>query len=232
MGRHLIAGPRRRDDRRPAAQPLPVALHGPRPLRPRLRHLGGLPFAHRAYLPREGHGTLRCPDRFDRLRGPGRRVDQSRRRASASSTGNTKQHAGVLRPKAVVLAASTLESTRLLLDVEVAALPERSRELVRRARPLLLRAHHGPERGSATLTTLAGARGGQRRRTARAGMYIARFRNLRERHPDFIRGYGFQGGAGCSEYPGVAHSVPGFGVSFKRAVLRIVSDAARDYRLR
>ena len=52
------------------------------------------------------------------------------------------------------------------------------------------------------------------------GMYIARFRNLKEQHPDFIRGYGFQGGAGCGEYPGMAHGIPGFGVSFKRAVLR------------
>ena len=65
-------GPRRGDDRRPRHQPLPIALHGPRALRPRLRHLGGLPFAHRAYLSREGHGTSGCPDGFDRRRSPGR----------------------------------------------------------------------------------------------------------------------------------------------------------------
>ena len=45
--------------------------------------------------------------------------------------------------RVVVLAASTLESTRLLLLSKSPSRPERPRELVRRRRPLLLRARHG-----------------------------------------------------------------------------------------
>jgi choline dehydrogenase-like flavoprotein len=39
-----------------------------------------------------------------------------------------------------------------------------------------------------------------------------------DKHPDFIRGYHFQGGGGCAEYPGMAHEIPGFGRAFKSSV--------------
>jgi choline dehydrogenase-like flavoprotein len=48
--------------------------------------------------------------------------------------------------------------------------------------------------------------------------YIVRFRNINDKHPDFIRGYGMQGGSGCAEYPSHAHSTPGFGSAFKKTV--------------
>ena len=48
--------------------------------------------------------------------------------------------------------------------------------------------------------------------------YIARFRNVTDKHPDFIRGYGFQGGSGSAEYPAHAHTTPGFGSAFKKTV--------------
>ena len=32
--------------------------------------------------------------------------------------------------------------------------------------------------------------------------YVPRFRNITDKHPDFIRGYHFQGGGGSGEYPG------------------------------
>ena len=48
--------------------------------------------------------------------------------------------------------------------------------------------------------------------------YVPRFRNISERHPDFIRGYHFQGGGGCSEYPGMAHEIAGYGKTFKSNV--------------
>ena len=31
------------------------------------------------------------------------------------------------------------------------------------------------------------------------GFYVPRFRNLTDKHPDFIRGYGFEGGAGTDD---------------------------------
>ena len=50
------------------------------------------------------------------------------------------------------------------------------------------------------------------------GPYIPRFRNITDKHPDFIRGYHFQGGGGAYEYPGFAHDMPGFGKAFKSSV--------------
>ena len=43
------------------------------------------------------------------------------------------------------------------------------------------------------------------------GIYIPRFRNLKEKRKDFVRGYGFEGGGGSSEFPG-------FGAHFKEEV--------------
>ncbi len=50
------------------------------------------------------------------------------------------------------------------------------------------------------------------------GIYIPRFRNLEQRHPRFIRGYGFEGGGGSGEFPGFARKIPGFGAKFKEEV--------------
>src|SRR5205823_2945990 len=43
-------------------------------------------------------------------------------------------------------------------------------------------------------------------------------RNIKEKHPDFVRGYGFQGGSGSGEYPGHAHQTAGFGAAFKKKI--------------
>lgn len=50
------------------------------------------------------------------------------------------------------------------------------------------------------------------------GIYIPRFRNLKEKQSTFIRGYGFEGGGGSSEFPGFARKIPGFGAKFKDEV--------------
>jgi choline dehydrogenase-like flavoprotein len=49
------------------------------------------------------------------------------------------------------------------------------------------------------------------------GIYVARFRNVKEKHPDFLRGYGFQGGAWRS---GPERPKTGFGAEFKQALFR------------
>jgi choline dehydrogenase-like flavoprotein len=48
------------------------------------------------------------------------------------------------------------------------------------------------------------------------GIYIPRFRNVTSQHPDFIRGYGMQGGASRG-HPS-ADDTPGFGVEYKHAL--------------
>jgi choline dehydrogenase-like flavoprotein len=49
------------------------------------------------------------------------------------------------------------------------------------------------------------------------GIYVARFRNVKEKHPDFLRGYGFQGGAWRN---GPERPKSGFGAEFKQALFR------------
>ncbi len=46
------------------------------------------------------------------------------------------------------------------------------------------------------------------------GIYVPRFRNVTSRHPDFIRGYGFQGGAGRAGWQAALHA-PGIGPALK-----------------
>jgi choline dehydrogenase-like flavoprotein len=52
------------------------------------------------------------------------------------------------------------------------------------------------------------------------GTYIPRFRNLDQasRQQKYIRGFGYQCGSGASVFPGHARLLPGFGADFKREV--------------
>src|SRR5258705_396512 len=50
------------------------------------------------------------------------------------------------------------------------------------------------------------------------GVYIARFRNVKTQHPDFLRGYGFQGGADRSGW-GRGQWMPGYGAAFKQSLI-------------
>ena len=118
--------------------------------------------------------------------------------------------------RAVVLAASTIESTRLMLNSKSRAYPTGIANSSGAVGHYFCEHIMGPG-ATGFLPQLAG-REVTNDDSRPTGLYIARFRNLAERHPDFIRGYGFQGGAGCSEYPWVAHGVGGFGSSFKTAV--------------
>jgi choline dehydrogenase-like flavoprotein len=52
------------------------------------------------------------------------------------------------------------------------------------------------------------------------GIYIPRFRNLRSRHPDFIRGYGFQGGASRQTWQ-ARLSARGIGSALKRKLTEL-----------
>src|SRR5947207_15903548 len=50
------------------------------------------------------------------------------------------------------------------------------------------------------------------------GFYVPRFRNLQDKQPGFVRGYGFEGGAGFGIFPSNAFDTPGFGGQFKKTV--------------
>jgi len=49
------------------------------------------------------------------------------------------------------------------------------------------------------------------------GIYVPRFRNVQTKSPDFLRGYGFQGGAGREGWHRGA-TLPGFGRDFKESL--------------
>ena len=49
------------------------------------------------------------------------------------------------------------------------------------------------------------------------GIYVPRFRNVTSKHPDFVRGYGFQGRGGRSGWQALARS-PGLGRGFKKGL--------------
>ena len=49
------------------------------------------------------------------------------------------------------------------------------------------------------------------------GFYVPRFRNLKDKQKDFVRGYGFEGSAGTGMFPGASRA-PGFGAAYKKSV--------------
>ncbi len=122
--------------------------------------------------------------------------------------------------KVIVVAASTLESTRILLNSKSRQHPN---GLGNSSGVLghYLVDHFGGIGASGYFHVLAG-REPENEDGKAAGLFIPRFRNLNKetRHPKFIRGYGFECSAGARMFPGMAKSFPGFGSEFKRQVRR------------
>jgi choline dehydrogenase-like flavoprotein len=123
------------------------------------------------------------------------------------------------KARVVILAASTLESTRLLLNSKSRRYPNGLANSSGVVGHYFCEHIMGPRAGG-FLPMLRG-----KEPTLDDGRpqssYIVRFRNVDDKHPKFVRGYGMQGGAGCAEYPGFAPAVPGFGSDFKRKVREI-----------
>jgi choline dehydrogenase-like flavoprotein len=118
--------------------------------------------------------------------------------------------------KVVILAASCLESTRLLLLSKSEKYPNgiaNSSDVVGR----YFCEHIMGPRATGYLPALKGTTPTNDDGRP-VGIYIARFRNVTERHKGFLRGYGFQGRSGSAEYPDHAHTTPGFGAAFKKTV--------------
>ncbi len=111
--------------------------------------------------------------------------------------------------KVVMLNASTLESTRLLMLSKIGTQND--------ALGHYLMDHTIDCR---VLGFLPGPKGPiQEFDDNRAnGLYIPRFRNLKTKHPDYIRGWGYQGEAIRGVFPTHAMHRAGFGADFKRQV--------------
>jgi choline dehydrogenase-like flavoprotein len=120
-----------------------------------------------------------------------------------------------VKAKVVIVAASTLESARLLLLSKSRQYPNGLANSSGHVGHNFCEHVMGPHvAGQATdrvgkPPTLDDGRPG--------GFYLTRFRNLAEKHPKFIRGYGFEGGSGAGMFPPGTDN-PGFGAAFKEEV--------------
>lgn len=120
------------------------------------------------------------------------------------------------KAKAVVLAASTLESARLLLLSKSRFHPQGIGNSSGHVGHNFCEHVMGPgitglyKKKIGAPRTLDDGRPG--------GFYLPRFRNLTEKHPKFIRGYGFEGSSGTEMFPGEAIGQPGFGSGYKKKV--------------
>ncbi|MGH9898115.1 MAG: GMC oxidoreductase, partial [Pyrinomonadaceae bacterium] len=119
-----------------------------------------------------------------------------------------------VKAKVVVLAASTLESARLMLLSKSRQHPNGIGNTSNHVGHNFCEHFMGPG-ATALVEDLVG-----KPRTlddARpSGFYIPRFRNVTEKQKDYIRGFGYQGGAGLGIIPGTDR--PGFGASYKKEV--------------
>jgi choline dehydrogenase-like flavoprotein len=120
------------------------------------------------------------------------------------------------KAKVVIVAASTLESTRLLLLSKSEKYPNgigNSSGLV---------GHHfcehvmGPGVNGFWKEMVGKPRTIDDGRPA--GFYIPRFRNVNDKQQSFIRGYGFEGGSGTTMIPGSVFEQSGFGEEYKKRV--------------
>ena len=118
------------------------------------------------------------------------------------------------RAKSVVLAASTLESARLLLLSNSAQHPNGIGNSSGHVGHNFCEHVMGPG-----ITGLVKERIGKARTNddgRPGGFYLPRFRNLNERSNKFIRAYGFEGGSGTRMFPAVDQL--GFGRDYKKNV--------------
>jgi choline dehydrogenase-like flavoprotein len=123
-----------------------------------------------------------------------------------------------VQAKVIVVAASTLESTRILLNSKSRQYPN---GLGNSSGVLghYLVDHFGGIGASGQFQVLA-SRDPVNEDGKASGLFIPRFRNINKetKQSSFIRGYGFECGAGAGMYPGMARGLPGFGSDFKRQV--------------
>jgi choline dehydrogenase-like flavoprotein len=111
------------------------------------------------------------------------------------------------------LCASTLESTRILLNSATPGFPNglanSSGELGRNLMDHIM--------GGGATGTIPGFEDKKQIGYRPNGIYVPRFRNVNGRRSDFLRGYGFQGWSSRADWSRGAE-MPGFGADFKHAL--------------
>jgi choline dehydrogenase-like flavoprotein len=123
------------------------------------------------------------------------------------------------KAKVVVLAASTLESARLMLLSKSRQYPNGIANSSGHVGHNFCEHVMGPHVTALVKDKIGAARTLDDGRPG--GFYIPCFRNLKERNPKFIRGYGFEGDSGTPMLPESPFETLGFGKAYKKT--------ARDY---
>jgi choline dehydrogenase-like flavoprotein len=114
----------------------------------------------------------------------------------------------------IFLCASAIESVRLLLNSRSTRFPNGLANSSGTLGRYVMDHHHGSG-ASGTMPAFADKRTVGLRPN---GIYIARFRNVKHRHPDFLRGYGMQGGSSRAGWNRGMRS-QGYGDAFKQALI-------------
>ncbi len=117
--------------------------------------------------------------------------------------------------KIVFLCASAIESTRLLLNSKSERWPDGLANSSGTLGKYVMDHHYGSGASGRMPGFLDKKTFGHRPN----GIYIARFRNVKRDHPDFLRGYGMQGGGGRGTNWGRGGSMPGYGAAFKQSLI-------------
>jgi choline dehydrogenase-like flavoprotein len=114
----------------------------------------------------------------------------------------------------VFLCASAIESVRLLLNSKSARFSDGFANSSGTLGKFVMDHHYGSG-ASGTVPGFTDKRTIGRRPN---GIYIARFRNVKTQHPDFLRGYGMQGGSSRGGW-GRGSSMRGYGAAFKDSLI-------------
>ena len=120
------------------------------------------------------------------------------------------------RARVVILAASTLESARLLLLSKSRQHPNGIGNSSGHVGHNFCEHVMGPGINGLVKDLVGKPRTNDDGRPG--SFYVARFRNLGDKQSNFIRGYGFEGSSGTTMFPGNAFETPGFGPSYKKTV--------------
>ncbi|HVX40125.1 MAG TPA: GMC family oxidoreductase, partial [Gemmatimonadaceae bacterium] len=116
--------------------------------------------------------------------------------------------------RVVFLCASAIESVRLLLNSKSARWPDGLANSSGILGKYVMDHHYG----SGASGTMPGFLDKRTTGHRPNGIYIARFRNVTSAHPDFLRGYGMQGGSGRDGW-GRGGGMPGYGADFKQSLI-------------
>jgi choline dehydrogenase-like flavoprotein len=144
-------------------------------------------------------------------------VDKESGKATGVSFLDSETHKSYqVKAKTVIVAASTLESARLLLLSKSSLYPNGIANSSGHVGHNFCEHMMGPSVSGLMKELIGKPKTNDDGRPG--GFYVPRFRNLDNGHSDFLRGYGYEGSSGTTMMPSSAFATPGFGDEYKKHV--------------